>query len=84
MASTEKLNEVSIILCKFASDDTISGSSTLNSNYYFPSKKIFERKIFNSGVGVFFIFLKLPMTHRVQVCRIVGVLYNICVACHRG
>ena len=38
-------------------------------------KFFFERKIFNSVVGVFFLFLKLPMKRRVQVCR-VGFFYE--------
>ena len=46
-------------------------------------KFLFERKIFNSVVGVSFLFLKLPKTRRVQVCR-VSVLYNTCVGCQRG
>ena len=45
--------------------------------------KKFERKNLNSGVGVFFLFLKLPMTRRVEVCRF-DVLYNSKVGCHRG
>ena len=32
----------------------------------FSRKKIFERKMFNSVVGVFFLFLKLSMTRRVH------------------
>ena len=48
--------------------------------FIFRRKTFFERKIFNSVIGVFFLFLKLPMTLRVQVCRIVGVLYNECVS----
>ena len=42
-----------------------------------------ERKIFNSVIGVFFLFLKLPMTRRVQVCRD-GVLYSTSIGCHCG
>ena len=34
------------------------------------------RKIFNSVVGVPFLFLILPMTRRFRVCRSVGILYN--------
>ena len=45
--------------------------------------EIFLKKIFNSVVGVFFLFLKLPMTRRVQVCRL-GILYNTGLGCHRG
>ena len=56
---------------------TLAGACCFHSKYFF------ERKIFNSVVGVFFLFLKLPMTRRVQVCR-VGVLYNKSVGCHRG
>ena len=41
----------------------------------FTSKKIFWKEIFISVV-VFFLFLKLPMARRVQVCRIVGALNN--------
>ena len=50
----------------------------------FRRKSFFESKIFKSAIGVFyFLFLKLPMTRRVQVCR-VGVLNNTCVGCHCG
>ena len=48
----------------------------------FPSKNFFERKIFNSVVGIFFLFLELSMTRRVQVCR-VDVLSNTDVGSHR-
>ena len=48
--------------------------------HYF-RRKIFRKEIFNSVVGAFFLFLKLPMTRRAQICR-VGVLYNTCVGCH--
>ena len=44
--------------------------------YYFPSKIFFESLVFNSVVGVFFLFLKLPMTQRLRVCRVVGDLHN--------
>ena len=43
----------------------------------------FERKIFDSVMGVFFLFLKLPMTRRILVCR-VAFLNNTCAGCHRG
>ena len=43
----------------------------------------FKRKIFNSVVSVFFFFFKLPMTRRVQICR-VDVLYITSVACYRS
>ena len=49
----------------------------------FRRKNFFERKIFNSVVGVFFLSLKLPMTRKVQACR-VGVLYKTSVGCYRG
>ena len=47
-------------------------------------KKIFGKKIINSVVGFFFLFRKQPMTRRVQVCRVVGALYNTCVGCPCG
>ena len=50
----------------------------------FRRKIFFERKIFNSVVDGLFLFLKLPMTRRVQVRRVVGDLYNTCVGCHPG
>ena len=48
----------------------------------FRRKTFFERKILNSVVGVF-LFLKLPMTSGVELCR-VGVLYKTSVGYHRG
>ena len=42
-------------------------------------KKV-EVKKFNSAVGVFFLF---PMTSRIQVCRVVRVLYITSIGCHR-
>ena len=50
---------------------------------------IFCRKVFFPKENIqfhgrrFLLFLKLPMTRRVQVCK-VGVLYNTSVGCHRG
>ena len=44
--------------------------------------KCFSRKLFNSVVGGFLLFLKRPTTSRVQVCRVV-VWYSTCVACQR-
>ena len=52
--------------------------------YYIPSENFLERKKFNSMA---FIFLCPQTAHHAQssqVCRIVGVLYNTCVGCHRG
>ena len=49
----------------------------------FLRKNFFQRKRFNSLVDVFFLFLKLPMTRRVQVCR-VRVLYDTYVGCYSG
>ena len=48
------------------------------------SVEIFLRKenLQFSSRRFFFFFLKLPKTRRVQVCRVVGVLYNTCIACH--
>ena len=54
----------------------------LRTRVIFRRKNILEKKISNSVVGVFF-FLKLPMTRTVQVCWVVGVLYNTCIGCHR-
>ena len=53
------------------------------SRIIFRRKCFFERRKFNSVVGVFFLFLKLSMTRRLQVCR-VGVFCNTSVGCHRG
>ena len=58
---------------------------------YFPSKrKLFETKIFNSVLGVFFLFLILPMTRRLRIFRIlhrstigVSCIIQIC-RCQRG
>ena len=44
--------------------------------FYFPSKKFFHRKTFNSVVEVSFLFVILPMTRRLCVYRSVGALYN--------
>ena len=60
-------------------------SSNLPSSFpfYFPAKKFFGRKNFSSVVGVIFLFLKLPLMRRFQVCRVVGVLYKIRVGYHQ-
>ena len=39
----------------------------LTANFYFPSKKFFGRKIFNSVGGIFFPFLEQRMTRRLFV-----------------
>ena len=57
-------------------EKTNDGQGCFPSFCYFPSKKFFERKIFNSLV--FFLFLKLSMTRRLRVCRVVGGLHNTC------
>ena len=36
-----------------------------NPYYYSSSKKLFDRKTFNSEVAVFFLFLILPMTRKI-------------------
>ena len=48
----------------------------------FRRKKIFERKTFNSVVGVF-SFSRFCPTRRI-VCRVVSVLHISCVGCHCG
>ena len=50
--------------------------------FLFSVEKFIRNKILNSVVGVLFLFLKLPMTRKVQVCRVVGVLYKTFVGCH--
>ena len=50
---------------------------------------VFRRKSFSEGKhsiqlsAFFYLFLKLPMTRRVQVCR-VSIFYNTSIGCHRG
>ena len=43
---------------------------------YFPSKKFFDRKIFNLLVGVFFLILLMTRRLCVLPSKIVEVLYN--------
>ena len=66
------------------------GSITLRGERYFLTHVFlfsfaifFGGKLFISVVGDFFIFMKLPFTRRVQVCRF-GVLYNTSIGCHRA
>ena len=49
----------------------------------FSPKIFFQKENIQFSNRRFFIFLKLPMTRRVLVCR-VGVLYNTIIGCHRG
>ena len=47
--------------------------------FHFPAKKFFERKKFNSVVGVFFLFLKLPITRKVHATELVSCLIQFSV-----
>ena len=50
----------------------------------FSIEKFSEMTIFNSVVGVFFGPEIAHDAKSLQVCRVVGVLYNTCLGCHRG
>ena len=50
--------------------------------FLFSVEKFIRNKILNSVVGVLLFFLKLPVTRKVKVCRVVGVLYKTFVGCH--
>ena len=51
--------------------------------YYFLPKIFFRKENIQFSNSRFLLFLKLPMTRKVQVCR-VGVLYDTSIACQRG
>ena len=52
--------------------------------YYFPSKKFFGSELFNTIVGVSSLFLKLPMTRRLRICRVVQAVHKTKVWWHHG
>ena len=47
-------------------------------------RRAFEKKIFNSSVGVYFIFFLIQPIKRKVVNRIVGDLYKTFIGCKRG
>ena len=52
--------------------------------FYLPLKTFFPKENFQFSSRRFFRFLKLSMTCRVKVCRVIAVLYNTYVGCHRS
>ena len=52
-------------------------------NHDFPSKNFFQKENIEFSCRLLSLFLKLPMTRRVQVCKVFD-LSNTLVGCHRG
>ena len=76
------------VSCQFItiiSSEPVDSATDISLTFYgyFPSKFFFRKENFRVSSRRFFLFLKLPMTRRVQVCRVVGVLYKTCDRCHR-